>query len=123
MSDIKEQYEIWFECNKELPLTTVYADSFSKDVAYHGYKAGYEAQQAEIQRLQSIIKDMQQVDDVLAPQNEIDAKRYRWLKAQNAELEQDSFVVLGHDCKVEDVWQKYWVGSDLDKAIDDAMSK
>lgn len=52
---------------------------------------------------------------------EADANRYRWLREQNANLDHDSFVVLAHDCTAEDEWQKYWAGSDLDKAIDEAM--
>lgn len=49
-----------------------------------------------------------------------DAERYQWLKEQNADLDNDAFVVLAHDCTAEEQWQKYWVGSDLDVAIDQA---
>lgn len=48
---------------------------------------------------------------------EADAKRYRWLAKQNADLSVDSFLVLSQDCTDED-GLRYWVGADLDAAID-----
>lgn len=71
----------------------------------------------EIKILRERVKELEEANKLL----EADARRYRWLSAQNAELELDSFVVLSHDSTVEEDWQKYWVGSDLNKAINEAM--
>jgi hypothetical protein len=51
-----------------------------------------------------------------------DAARYRWLREQNETLEIDSWTVTTHDFTDEDGPERYWVGADLDAAIDAAMS-
>ena len=47
-----------------------------------------------------------------------DAKRYQWLREQNADLEAGFYVGNETDALPEDIT---WVGSDLDAAIDEAM--
>jgi len=46
--------------------------------------------------------------------------RYRWLRNQNALLEDGAFLVLYKDVHCSHC-ETTWVGSDLDAAIDEAM--
>lgn len=51
-----------------------------------------------------------------------DAERYRWLKAQNAITETpDAWTITRCDFTDEEEPIRYWVGDDLDAAIDAAM--
>ena len=53
-----------------------------------------------------------------------DAERYRWLRAQNAITETpDSWTITRCDFTDEDEPIRYWVGDDLDTAIDSAMQQ
>jgi hypothetical protein len=51
-----------------------------------------------------------------------DAERYRWLCEQNAKLEDSAWLVTCRDFEDEDAAARYWVGSDLDAAIDAAIA-
>lgn len=50
-----------------------------------------------------------------------DVDRLDWLDEQNADLGNEAWCVLGHDCAADEDFRKFWVGSDLRGAIDDAM--
>lgn len=53
-----------------------------------------------------------------------DAERYRWLRAQNAITETpDSWTITRCDFTDEDDPIRYWVGDNLDTAIDAAMQQ
>ena len=53
-----------------------------------------------------------------------DAERYRWLRAQNSITETpDSWTITRCDFTDEDDPIRYWVGDDLDTAIDSAMQQ
>ena len=53
-----------------------------------------------------------------------DAERYRWLRAQNAITETpDAWTITRCDFTDEDEPIRYWVGDDLDTAIDSAMQQ
>ena len=64
----------------------------------------------------------QQVEALTAERDalKVDADRYQWLRAQNAQLESSltiSLVDLGTDDQANCVW----VGSDLDAVVDNAI--
>ena len=59
--------------------------------------------------------------ELVAAEYKQDAERYRWLREQNATLEDRTFYV-GVDARSEPEGIM-WVGSDLDSAIDAAMEK
>lgn len=51
-----------------------------------------------------------------------DTERLDWLEAQNADLDHDAWLVLGHDCEADEDCRKHWVGANLRRAIDAARA-
>lgn len=63
-----------------------------------------------------------QISSSLVVGEALDAARYRWLKAQNAITETpDAWTITRCDFTDEEEPIRYWVGDDLDAAIDAAM--
>lgn len=52
-----------------------------------------------------------------------DAAMLDWLDKQNADIENDAWVVLAHDCAGDEDCKKYWVGADLRGAIRAAIKE
>jgi hypothetical protein len=75
----------------------------------------YEMTDLGIQGLLDLIKE--QAAEIEAAK--ADAKRYRWLREQNADLDAGFYVGDETDKLPEDIT---WIGSDLDVVIDAAMS-
>lgn len=67
-------------------------------------------------------RELRGAQEVKAGEDARDAARYRWLRDQNATLDPRSWVVISRDCTDEEGPENYWVGSDLDAAIDAATS-
>lgn len=52
-----------------------------------------------------------------------DAELLDWLDKQNADIENDAWLVLAHDCTGDEDCKKYWVGADLRGAIRAAIKE
>ena len=85
-------------------------------------KAAEQASRWESDLCEQALDSMKQLEAQLAEARK-DAERLDWLDEQNSELENDTWVVLGHDCTAEDDYKKYWVGADLRTAIDAVIAQ
>lgn len=92
--------------------------------------AAIEAELAIVEELNHQLREQNTAVDQACAQLEAqlaearkDAERLDWLDEQNSELENDTWVVLGHDCTAEDDYKKYWVGADLRTAIDAVIAQ
>lgn len=115
MSDIKGQF------SEEVSLLRKYSYEFGKSNDMETYKLiilarvalhkMFDDQQAEIQRLNAIIAGTQKVDDVIAGQNEIDAKRWKHV------------VFLAQRGKLPNAWYEGYTEKELTDSIDEVMTK